>query len=158
MKTIIQETLEACLAEDENVALADGFEAAFIGIARQFGTPFAVYDRGRCITLLTDQGMSVEDAEEYMSFNTEGAWVGANTPAFMEYAPTDEEKRIEKFVTALIHLTKAAEIMQERGDLLEEFVTSLAYFLKQYTDRDDIKHVPGAKEAVNFANKVILTK
>lgn len=156
MKTIIQETLEACLAEDEEISLADGFEAAFIGVARQFGTPFAVYDRGRCITLLTDQGMSVEDAEEYMSFNTEGAWVGANTPAFMEYAPTDEEKRVEKFVTALIHLTKAAEVLEERGDLLEEFVKSLAFFLKGYTDRDDIIHVPGAKEAVSVAHQFLI--
>jgi hypothetical protein len=31
---------------------------------------------------MTDDGMSQEEAEEYFSFNVEGAWVGENTPLF----------------------------------------------------------------------------
>ena len=30
------------------------------------------------------QGMSYVEAEEYFQFNVESAWVGENTPAFLE--------------------------------------------------------------------------
>jgi hypothetical protein len=72
------------LGDGEEVLLADGFEAAFVGVARQFGSPIAVYDRKKCLHCLVKQGMSHEEAEEYFSFNTEGAWVGSGTPAFLE--------------------------------------------------------------------------
>ena len=72
------------LGDEEEVLLADGFENAFVGIARQFGQPIAVYDRKKCLCCLVKQGMSYEEAEEYFSFNTEGAWVGSGTPAFLE--------------------------------------------------------------------------
>jgi hypothetical protein len=73
------------LADDEEITLADGFEDAFLGVARQFGKPFAIYDREKCIDILVNRdGMSHEEAEEYFQFNVEGAWVGENTPAFLE--------------------------------------------------------------------------
>lgn len=72
------------LSEDEEITLADGFESAFIGVARQFGKPIAIYDRGKCIQSLIKGGMAYPEAEEYFMFNTEGAWVGNNTPAFLE--------------------------------------------------------------------------
>jgi hypothetical protein len=76
--------IEEILGEDENVLLADGFEDAFVGIGRQFGKPFAVYDRFECIEILIKEGMSEEEAEEYFQYNTEGAWVGDQTPIFLE--------------------------------------------------------------------------
>lgn len=82
MKTI-EETIENILAEDENVLLADGFEGAFIGIGRQFGKPIAIYDRTKCIEILMEE-MTYEEAEEYFQYNTEGAWVGGQTPIFLE--------------------------------------------------------------------------
>jgi hypothetical protein len=73
------------LADDEEITLADGFEDAFLGIARQFGKPFALYDREKCIDILVNRdGMSHEEAEEYFQFNVEGAWVGESTPAYLE--------------------------------------------------------------------------
>ena len=72
------------LYDDENVMLADGFEDAFLGVARQFNSPpFTVYDRNKCIEILTEQGIDEDEAEEYFSFNVEGAYVGESTPAFM---------------------------------------------------------------------------
>lgn len=102
LKTYIEETLEACLGEDETIALADGFEKAFVGVARQFNRPFAVYDTTKCLALLMEQGMDLESAHEYMSFNVEGAWVGDNTPAFMHMAQEDWEKERCKLITALV--------------------------------------------------------
>lgn len=83
MKNNIQEAIENILGEDETIQLADGFENAFVGIARQFGKPFAVYDRTKCISILREQGETEDEAEEYFQYNVEGAWVGESTPAFM---------------------------------------------------------------------------
>ena len=80
----IQETLENCLYDDETVLLADGFEDAFVGIGRQFGKSMAVYNKSKCIESLVKEGMDEEEAEEYFQYNVEGAWVGENTPIFLE--------------------------------------------------------------------------
>jgi hypothetical protein len=82
MKTL-KEKVEDMLGEDENVLLADGFDDAFLGIGRQFDRPIAVYDRSKCIDIL-QENMSEEEAEEYFQYNVEGAWVGENTPIFLE--------------------------------------------------------------------------
>ena len=78
----IQNAIDTQLSDDEELLLADGFEDAFIGIARQFNKPFAVYDRAKCIQQLCRE-MTWEDAEEYFQYNVEGAYVGEDTPAFM---------------------------------------------------------------------------
>jgi len=65
------------------ILLADGFEEALIGVDRQFNTYLAVYDRDKCIEILVAGGMSHEDAEEYFEVNTQGAYVGKNTPVFV---------------------------------------------------------------------------
>jgi hypothetical protein len=104
---------------------------------------------------------SILGCEEYMAYNTEGAWVGENTPAFLEFAPTDEEKRIEKFVTALIHLTKTAELLEEKTQLLESFMSALTYFLRRCIlrlDELDGPHIPGARDALDAAESFLKTK
>lgn len=83
MKNKIKKILEETLSEEENILLADGFENAFIGIGRQFGKPMAVYDRKKCIKILM-KDMPYEEAEEYFQFNVEGAWVGEQTPVFLD--------------------------------------------------------------------------
>jgi hypothetical protein len=82
MKTLKEKIIDE-LGEDENVLLADGFDDAFVGIGRQFGRPIAVYNKSKCIDILQED-MSEEEAEEYFQFNVEGAWVGENTPIFLE--------------------------------------------------------------------------
>ena len=70
--------------EDEGVLLADGFESAFIGLARRFNTIVALYDRKKCIeALVSEHGMGLTGAEEYFSFNVEGACVGDAAPIFL---------------------------------------------------------------------------
>jgi hypothetical protein len=79
---------------EEEILLADGFEDAYMGIGRQFTKPpFAVYDRAKCIEILSSE-MSEEEAEEYFQYNVEGAWVGENTPVFIE--PLKLNKELEK--------------------------------------------------------------
>ena len=72
------------LLVDENPAalLADGLEPAFVGVARRCGQPpLAVYSISRAINhLVIQEGLTHEDAEEYLAFNSIGAWLGPNTP------------------------------------------------------------------------------
>jgi hypothetical protein len=81
MKNINKKIIEL-VGEDEPIILADGFESAFIGVAHQFTTAFAVYDRKKRIEILM-KDMTSEEAEEYFEFNVQGAYVGENTPAFL---------------------------------------------------------------------------
>lgn len=101
MKTYIQETIETALADGETVALADGFEIAFVGIARQLDKPMAVYDLTKCLAILMEQGMDLESAKEYMEFNVAGAWVGETTPAFLTSAPNEWEQERCKMLVSL---------------------------------------------------------
>lgn len=83
----LKERVLDLVGDDEEVLLADGFEDAFVGVGRQFnGPPCAVYDRSVCIAILMRDGMDESEAEEYFSFNVEGAWVGENTPIFVKTA------------------------------------------------------------------------
>jgi hypothetical protein len=65
--------------------LADGFEAAFVGIAHRCGQPtLAVYNYELGLTVLVERdGMSEEEAIEWMDFNVLGAWAGPHTPLWL---------------------------------------------------------------------------
>ena len=69
---------------EEDLLLADGFDAAFIGTGQRCGHPnIAVYDRDMCIDILAND-MPYEEAVEYFEFNVAGAWVGEQTPIFVD--------------------------------------------------------------------------
>ena len=70
---------------EDNILLADGFDAALIGTGERCGQPtLAVYDREKCIEILQGQGMSYDEAQEYFDFNVVGAWVGEQTTIFVD--------------------------------------------------------------------------
>jgi hypothetical protein len=68
---------------DLEILLADGFENAFLGIGQQFNTYFAVYNKNKCIEILAEE-MTEGEAEEYFDYNVVGAYVGENTPVFID--------------------------------------------------------------------------
>jgi len=69
---------------DEDLALFVGLDDALVGTwyDPQGGEFRAVYSGERILDILRagDDGMSTEDAMEYLSFNIEGAWFGPRTP------------------------------------------------------------------------------
>jgi hypothetical protein len=69
---------------DEKFLLADGLEEAFIGIGYQFHSPVAIYSQKKAIQCLEKQGMSELEAIEYYDYNIAGAYVGENTPIFLD--------------------------------------------------------------------------
>ena len=76
---MLEEILE--LYPDEEILKADGFDNAVIGIATDFTEPRLIYSVNKCIEILMSDGTtSYEDAMEYFTFNTSGAWVGEKTP------------------------------------------------------------------------------
>jgi hypothetical protein len=77
-------TLDRLAEENPDALLADGFEEALVGVCRRFGqNPLAAYDYDKCIEILM-RDMSYEEAVEYFEFNVIGAYVGENTPVFLE--------------------------------------------------------------------------
>ena len=69
---------------NDEILLADGFEAALIGYAEIFNKTVAMYDRDKCIKILIKRDkMTYEEAEEFFCFNVTGAYMGENTPAFV---------------------------------------------------------------------------
>lgn len=70
---------------DVQVLLADGFEAAFAGLIRIFGrSDVACYDTRKMVNILMFRdGMTADEAEEFLEFNVYGAYVGDLTPAFL---------------------------------------------------------------------------
>lgn len=65
--------------------LADGLEEAFIGIiCNQHHPKVAVYDYGKCVRILMRDGITEEEAHEYLEFNTLSAYVGENGPLFLD--------------------------------------------------------------------------
>ena len=84
MTKIPDSDTEALHAENPEALLADNFEEAFIGYGGQYAKhPLAIYDITKCIEVLVKGGMSEDAAEEFLSFNVLGAWMGEGTPIFM---------------------------------------------------------------------------
>jgi hypothetical protein len=73
--------------ELEEVLLADGHDHAILGLVDlDFGKRTVVAYSTRLIVegLMNRDGMSWEEAQEFFDFNIKGAWVGPNTPVFVQ--------------------------------------------------------------------------
>jgi hypothetical protein len=73
------------IENNDELMFADGFEDAIIGTVTGACRPSVVcYDMQKCIDILvTRDGMSEEEAEEFISFNVTGAYMGELTPLFV---------------------------------------------------------------------------
>lgn len=81
-------TLDNLAELNPDALLADGPEAALVGYTVNHHNPHvAVYDIDKCVDVLVERdGMTPEDAEEYLSFNTLGAYVGENGPLYVRFS------------------------------------------------------------------------
>jgi hypothetical protein len=84
----------------EDALTADGFDEAIIGLAeRATSTLVVAYDFDMCVGILVSRdGMSYEDAVEYMTFNVTGAWVGEGTPVFVHLGPIENIEDAEDYM------------------------------------------------------------
>jgi hypothetical protein len=84
----------AALAEENPDALwPDGFEAAYLGLATRCGQPtLAAFSMRKAISvLIMRDGMSYEEAEEFLTFNVTGAWCGPGTPIWIDDLDRDAD-------------------------------------------------------------------
>jgi hypothetical protein len=68
--------------------IADGLEAAFIGVVHRFpnAEPLAAFDLEKCVQIFMEGGMTRKEAEEHMDHNVLGALVGDLAPVFVEFS------------------------------------------------------------------------
>ena len=69
---------------DESLLFADGFDDCIIGVTDDLGTVRVIYCVEKMTNHLMSEGLPYEEAMEYLSFNTFGAYVGEQTPIYME--------------------------------------------------------------------------
>lgn len=67
---------------DEGVLTADGFDEAIIGLDRH--SLRVVYDSNKMVQILMENdGMSEEEAIEFLEYNVYNAWIGEKTPIYL---------------------------------------------------------------------------
>ena len=71
---------------DQTAVLMDGFEHAIIGFTQRMNEPLlAVYNHDLMIqTLMQRDGMTYQEADEYIEYNCIGAWIGEQTPIIVK--------------------------------------------------------------------------
>ena len=79
MRKVIDQLIEV----NPEAMLADGLDRAIIGVGSRNGNKVAVYSSEKCIeAFMKDNNWSYEDALDWFTFNTEGAYMGEGTPIF----------------------------------------------------------------------------
>lgn len=66
--------------QDEEILKADGFDDAVVGIDYQSNR--LIYSVKKMIRVLVKDGMTHEEAMEYLDYNVLGAYVGEKTPIY----------------------------------------------------------------------------
>ena len=82
----------------DDVLFADGFDDAIIGFEPNMYK--VVYSRSKCVDVLVqNEDMSEEDAIDYLEYNTFNAYVGDNTPLWVDDFNSDVLRIMYGFVT-----------------------------------------------------------
>ena len=69
---------------DCDLLFADGFDDAIVGVAIGCDPSRVVYDAEKMAELLVEgDGVTYDDAWEWLEFNTFGAYVGKSTPIYI---------------------------------------------------------------------------
>lgn len=79
-----EEILQRLSEINPEAVILDDFQDALIGYTENsFFSNSAVYDFEKCISLLIERGLPLNDAVEYFEFNVLGAYFGNNSPIFV---------------------------------------------------------------------------
>jgi hypothetical protein len=86
------------MKEDEKMVKADGLEDAIIGVGSRMNMPeVLIYSYDKSVDIFMERdGMTYEEAIEWMEYNVVGAWVGEATPIFVHEIPSDQ--KIDEFL------------------------------------------------------------
>ncbi len=67
---------------DHTFELPNGFNDAVIGI--EGSSMRLIYSISKCVQILMDEGMSVQEAFEHLDYNVIGGYIGDNTPVWCD--------------------------------------------------------------------------
>ena len=82
--------------KEEHTLFADGFDDAILGFSHEWTeTPKVVYSKLKMIEVCEEEGMSVEEAIEYLEYNVWGAYVGDGTPIYADDLAGTKREDIE---------------------------------------------------------------
>ena len=83
----------------DNTLYADGFDDAIVGIDYISFPARVIYDKNKMVEILMEKDdMPLDDAIEFLEFNTWSAYVGEGTPIFAHIGNKSEvEEVIENF-------------------------------------------------------------
>jgi hypothetical protein len=68
----------------EGTLKADGFDDAIIGVDFNYEPAKLVYSKQAMIEVLIEDGMSLDDAIEYLEYNVFCAYIGEGTPIYID--------------------------------------------------------------------------
>lgn len=82
------------MKDKDKTLLIDGCDRAILGWFQRCGQPVvAVYDHERLVHEFVRQGMTEEEAVEWVSFNIVGGWLGQGTPAVLHRGDVHDIRR-----------------------------------------------------------------
>lgn len=82
------------MAKDQTLLLT-GIDAAVVGWIHRCGdVPVVIYDRAKVVKHFVKQGMTTDEANEWVSYNIEGAWVGKGTPGILNRGNADKVREV----------------------------------------------------------------
>lgn len=68
----------------DQMLFADGFDDAIVGVDVQSSPMRVIYDRQAMVAILmTEEGMTYEDAIDHLEYNVWNAYVGEGTPMYV---------------------------------------------------------------------------
>jgi hypothetical protein len=77
--------------DDRPLVLTD-FDECIIGVACNNGKRAVVYSINRMVDyMITKDGLTYEEATDYLSYNTLGTWSGDGTPVYIYEVTSDAE-------------------------------------------------------------------
>lgn len=90
-----REVIEALADLNPSALFATGLEDALVGYTlNHHHVHVAVYSYARCLKVLQERdGMSEEEADEFLEFNTLSAYVGEDGPLFVHLPRLGRRKR-----------------------------------------------------------------
>jgi hypothetical protein len=77
----IREELCECYGDD--LLFADGYDSAIIGVCGGCDSGRVAYDAQKMVEICVNEGMSHDEANEWLEFNTFCAYVGEHTPLYV---------------------------------------------------------------------------
>jgi len=81
----------------DSTLLITGADSAIVGwISRCGDVPIVIYDRAKLCKHFVRDGMTEDEAEEWIVVNIEGAWVGKGTPGVLNKGGIDKVKEVLK--------------------------------------------------------------